>query len=227
MNTIPYKVELEDQSGKKITAAAKPCSDLPFFLYLPISFCLSSLSLFNFLFLPSLFQCLSISLIFFTPFIFPPFTFSGYFSFLSSPTNREGTLIELPQVSCPSTPPSSSPSLLLPPLPSLPPSLLFLSQPQIRRGQKHFSLATSETGATSKGWEEKKIVFFLSSLFFYSWTFEEWEVHFSHLSFTCNSKSLFLMLQLSFYSLNQFGHSLFPILKSFLLSFFPPRFLSS
>lgn len=126
----PYKAsgftsEVEDQLGSKITAASRPCLDLFFLLSVfPLSV--------NSLFLPFLSQCLSVSLIclsfifasphFHPPNLLLPFTFSGYFSFLlpflppffsSQPTNREGTLIDLPQVSCPSTPPSP------PPLPSL------------------------------------------------------------------------------------------------------------
>lgn len=50
----------------------------------------------------------------------PPFPFVGHFSFLlcflpslfpSQPTKREGPLIDLPQLSCPSTPPSPPPLL--------------------------------------------------------------------------------------------------------------------
>lgn len=62
-------------------------------------------------------------------------------------------------------------------------SSLPCSKPLIRRGQKYFSLATSETGATREGWEEKQTVLdiFLSPLFFYPWTFKDWDIWYQSL----------------------------------------------
>ena len=89
----------------------------------------------------------------------PPLFLATFYSLFpssliaSQPTNREGPLIDLPQVSCPSNPPSPPPTL-----PSL--AQTSLSQPAPdKKGQKYFSSATSEQAATREGCFHPQISF--------------------------------------------------------------------